>query len=134
MVTPQPRLGDIKALIEGMQRGSLKIHAGESGTSVELSAGQEVAVFRIVQECLTNALKHGGRGTDVRLHFDWTGPALTVHAASAIAPDGPPDTIDLASPRLGRGLPGMRERPSGRRLAYGRTGRRALPGDGLHPV
>jgi signal transduction histidine kinase len=29
-----------------------------------------MAVFRIVQECLTNALKHGGRGTDVRLHFD----------------------------------------------------------------
>lgn len=110
MVTPQPQLGDIESLIEGMQRGSLKIHPSESGTPVELSTGQQVAVFRIVQECLTNALKHGGRGTAVRLHFDWSGPGLTLHVASVMAhlaqgdPDGP------GSARVGRGLPGMRER------------------------
>ena len=50
MVTPQPRLSDIKALIDSMQRGSLKIRFSESGTPVELSTGQQVAVFRIVQE------------------------------------------------------------------------------------
>ncbi|MET1063669.1 MAG: histidine kinase [Arthrobacter sp.] len=110
LVTPQPRLSDIPALIDGMQRGSLKIHSGESGTPVELSTGQQVAVFRIVQECLTNALKHGGRGTDVRLHFDWNGPGLTVHAASAIAPAGKDDVAEAPTPRVGRGLPGMRER------------------------
>lgn len=110
MVTPQPRLSDVKPLIEGMQRGSLNIHSSESGTPVELSTGQQVAVFRIVQECLTNALKHGGRGTDVRLHFDWTGPGLTLHVASATAPAGRASADDPASPRVGRGLPGMRER------------------------
>jgi signal transduction histidine kinase len=110
MVTPQPRLSDLPALIEGMQRGSLTIHPSESGTPVELSTGQEMAVFRIVQECLTNALKHGGRGTEVRLHFDWSGPGLTLHVASAIAPAGKEDAGDPATPRVGRGLPGMRER------------------------
>jgi signal transduction histidine kinase len=110
MVTPQPRLSDIKALIEGMQRGSLKIHPTESGMPVELSTGQEMAVFRIVQECLTNALKHGGRGTEVRLHLDWSGPGLTLHVASAVAPAGQEDAADPATPRIGRGLPGMRER------------------------
>jgi signal transduction histidine kinase len=110
MAAPQPRLSDIPALIEGMQRGSLKIHPSESGTPVELSTGQEMAVFRIVQECLTNALKHGGRGTDVRLHFDWSGPGLTLHVASAIAPVGHEEIGDPASLRVGRGLPGMRER------------------------
>ena len=109
LVTPQPRLSDIPALIDGMQRGSLKIHSSESGTPVELSTGQQVAVFRIVQECLTNALKHGGRGTDVRLHFDWSGPGLTLHAASAVAAAGKDDAVE-ATPRVGRGLPGMRER------------------------
>ena len=109
MVTPQPRLSDIPALIEGMQRGSLKVHRSESGTSVELSTGQQMAVYRIVQECLTNALKHGGRGTDVRLHFDWSGPGLTLHVASALDP-GQADAGDPSSPRVGRGLPGMRER------------------------
>ncbi|MGO4191836.1 sensor histidine kinase [Arthrobacter sp. YAF17] len=110
MVTPQPRLTDIPALIEGMQRGSLKIHPSESGTPVELSTGQEMAVFRIVQECLTNALKHGGRGTDVRLHFDWSGPGLALHVASTIAPTGQEDAASPATHRIGRGLPGMRER------------------------
>jgi signal transduction histidine kinase len=110
MVTPQPRLSDIPALIEGMQRGSLKIQPSESGTPVELSTGQEMAVFRIVQECLTNALKHGGRGTDVRLHFDWSGPGLTLHVASAMPPAGQEDAANPATARVGRGLPGMRER------------------------
>ena len=110
MVTPQPRMSDIPALIEGMQRGSLKIHASESGTPVALSTGQEMAVFRIVQECLTNALKHGGRGTEVRLHFDWSGPGLTLHAASATAAAGHGDSGDPTTPRAGRGIPGMRER------------------------
>ena len=109
MVTPQPRLSDIPALIEGMQRGSLKVHRSESGTSVELSTGQQMAVYRIVQECLTNALKHGGRGTDVRLHFDWSGPGLTLHVASALDP-GQAGAGDPSSSRVGRGLPGMRER------------------------
>ena len=113
MVAPQPRLSDIPALIEGMQRGSLKIASSKSGTPVELSGGQEMAVFRIVQECLTNALKHGGRGTEVRLHFDWSGPGLTLHVASATAPAasaGQAHPEDRSTARVGRGLAGMRER------------------------
>lgn len=110
MPTPQPRLSDVPALIDGMQRGSLKVHPSESGRPVELSPGQQLAVFRIVQECLTNALKHGGRGSDVRLHFDWSGPGLTLHVASALAPAGREEAANPASPRAGRGLPGMRER------------------------
>ena len=145
MVTPQPRLSDIPALIEGMQRGSLKIHRSESGTLVGLSTGQQVAVFRIVQECLTNALKHGGRGSDVRLHLDWSGPGLTLHVASAIAPATQEAAADPAPSRLGRGLPGMRERAhlAGGWLTAGPDGehfrvtvfipfgaRTAIPGDG----
>ncbi|WP_312183203.1 histidine kinase, partial [Arthrobacter sp.] len=81
MSTPQPALKDIAGMVDGM-RGSLAIRDSASGEPVELSAGQQLAVFRIVQECLTNALKHGGRGAEVRLHFDWSGPGLTLHAAS----------------------------------------------------
>ncbi|WP_461189684.1 sensor histidine kinase [Arthrobacter sp. Z4-13] len=107
--TPQPRLIDIKPLIERM-RGSLKITATEAGSPASLSDGQQVAVFRIVQECLTNALKHGGRGTAVRAHFDWSGPGLTLHVASATKNPSQGNQVALEPQRLGRGLPGMRER------------------------
>jgi signal transduction histidine kinase len=110
MAVPQPRLSDIETLLEGMRRGSLKIESSESGTRVDLSGGQQVAVFRIVQECLTNALKHGGRGTAVRLHFDWSGPGLTLHVASAAAAPKQRQSAEPAPQRSGRGLPGMRER------------------------
>lgn len=110
MAVPQPRLSDIQTLIEGMQRGSLKIESSESGTRVDLSGGQQVAVFRIVQECLTNALKHGGRGTEVRLHFDWSGPGLTLHVASATVAAKHGQAAEPVPQRSGRGLPGMRER------------------------
>ena len=110
MAVPQPRLSDIEPLIEGLQRGSLKIQTSESGDRVELTGGQQVAVFRIVQESLTNALKHGGRGGAVRLHLDWSGPGLTLHVASAAAAGKHGQSTDAAPHRLGRGLPGMRER------------------------
>ncbi|TLM87706.1 sensor histidine kinase [Pseudarthrobacter sp. NamE5] len=108
--TPQPRLSDITPLIESMRRGSLEIYPSESGTPVELSGGQQVAVFRIVQECLTNALKHGGRGTGVQVHLDWSGPGLTLHVASAMPRVPDEGEGEATSSRAGRGLPGMRER------------------------
>ncbi|MFK0009326.1 sensor histidine kinase [Paenarthrobacter sp. NPDC090520] len=112
MVAPQPRLTDVPSLIERMRQGSLDIQRTESGAPVDLGAGQQLAVFRIVQECLTNALKHGGRGSLVRLHLDWSGPGLTLHAASALpvsSPLGGAGTGDNAE-RVGRGIAGMRER------------------------
>jgi len=112
MVTPQPRISDIGPLMERMRRGNLTIEQSESGVPVELGAGQQLAVFRIVQECLTNALKHGGRGTAVRVHFDWSGPGLTLHTSSELPASVPLGETDAghASNRTGRGIPGMRER------------------------
>ncbi|UVJ39369.1 sensor histidine kinase [Arthrobacter sp. CJ23] len=112
LVAPQPRLTDVGPLIERMRQGSLKVQHSESGTPVELGAGQQLAVFRIVQECLTNALKHGGRGTAVRLHLDWSGPGLTLHVASELPSSASIGGSDDggAAERVGRGIPGMRER------------------------
>ncbi|MBT2513507.1 sensor histidine kinase [Arthrobacter sp. ISL-30] len=120
MVTPQPRLSDVGPLVERMRQGNLKIQHSESGDLVELGHGQQLAVFRIVQECLTNALKHGGRGTAVRLHFDWSGPGLTLHAASDVPTSNVPasdvheksgaQVPGFEERRLGRGIAGMRER------------------------
>lgn len=108
--TPQPQLRDITTLIDGMHQGGLKVQQSDSGKPVELSSGQQVAVFRIVQECLTNALKHGGRNTAVRLHFDWSGPGMTLHISSTMPATIPGIPVMQVQQRIGRGLPGMRER------------------------
>ncbi|ASN21910.1 sensor histidine kinase [Arthrobacter sp. YN] len=112
MVAPQPLISDVGPLMERMRQGSLEIEHSESGVPVELGAGQQLAVFRIVQECLTNALKHGGRGTAVRVHFDWSGPGLTLHASSPLPASVALGERDAGQDkgRAGRGLPGMRER------------------------
>ena len=107
MRAPQPQVKDIANLIAGM-RSSLDIRDSVSGEPVDLSSGQQVAVYRIVQECLTNALKHVGRGTSVRLHFDWSGPGLAMHAASDLPERH--GSEDTQARRPGRGIPGMQER------------------------
>ncbi|MHA7304457.1 sensor histidine kinase [Arthrobacter sp. TMN-49] len=107
---PAPRLSDVKPLLERMQQGSLKIAHSESGDPVGLTTGAQVAVFRIVQECLTNALKHGGRGTAVRVHFDWSGPGLTLHISSDVPATVAGEPTEPQETRPGRGIAGMRER------------------------
>ncbi|OII68590.1 sensor histidine kinase [Streptomyces sp. CC77] len=71
-----------------------------------LPAPVELAAYRIVQESLTNALKHAAPGT-VAVALDRTDEALTVQVTSVhgeAAPDGP------RAPGSGAGLVGMRER------------------------
>lgn len=108
---PQPGLEDIPPLVEGMRSGGLHITHNESGQAKELTAGQQLAAYRIIQECLTNALKHGGRGTEVQFHLNWSGPGLTILVASAIPAAEAETTSDNEEElRVGRGIPGMRER------------------------
>ena len=109
---PQPRLADIDDLLE-QQGNSLQVERTESGSPVDLPEGQQLAVFRIVQESLTNALRHGGAGTRVTVHLDWSGPGLSLQlasyaarpASSAAGCNGGPTTAGT-----GRGIAGMRER------------------------
>ncbi|MCC9144391.1 MULTISPECIES: histidine kinase [unclassified Arthrobacter] len=105
---PQPRLEDIGELVE-QQGNSLQVERTESGVPVDLPEGQQMAVFRIVQESLTNALRHGGTGTRVTVHLDWSGPGLSLQIASYAARR---ELVAEAATtaRTGRGIPGMRER------------------------
>ncbi|MCC3278573.1 histidine kinase [Arthrobacter sp. zg-Y40] len=108
---PQPRLADIDELLE-QQGNSLQVERTESGSPVDLPEGQQLAVFRIVQESLTNALRHGGSGTRVTVHLDWSGPGLSLQIASypgrAASSAGSDSSATTAG--TGRGIAGMRER------------------------
>ncbi|MFI9588797.1 sensor histidine kinase [Nonomuraea sp. NPDC052265] len=99
--TPQPGLGQLEELVRGAGvPASLRI----GGVPGELPEGQQLAVYRIVQEALTNALKHGGPHVHARVEIDYGGPELVVRVTD--------DGRGAAAPRSpdGHGLIGMRER------------------------
>ena len=101
-----PGVADLDDLVERMSDAGLVISVERFGGSVELSAAQELAVYRIVQEGLTNALEHAGAGARARLALDERedGIALSLASQPSAPRDAPPPNP------AGRGLIGMRER------------------------
>jgi signal transduction histidine kinase len=100
---PQPGLHLIPALIDTARATGVDVRLDTVGTPVELSLGLNVTVYRIVQEGLTNVLKHA-RAThvDIRLAFEATHLDITLTNDGDGARDG--------SGGDGHGLIGIRER------------------------
>ncbi|MEU7979289.1 sensor histidine kinase [Micromonospora sp. NPDC048894] len=102
-LTPQPGLAGIAALAEQVREAGLPVTLEVADPVPTVEEGISLTVYRIVQEALTNALKHAGRATaTVRLGV--TDGCLTVVVTDTGRGPGPePD-------RIGHGLVGMRER------------------------
>lgn len=102
---PQPGMNDLDALVRGFRDSGLDVEWNSYGRAVELTDAPALAVYRIVQEGLTNALRHGDRGQPVELVFDWGTVSLAV-----IVTNGIPRGTTVPSNPVGHGIPGMRER------------------------
>jgi signal transduction histidine kinase len=74
--SPQPRLRTVRDLLKMMRDAGLEVTFVETGDRFDLTDGAELAVFRILQEALSNALKYGGEGTAVKVSFTWTDEGL----------------------------------------------------------
>ncbi|HEY9423501.1 MAG TPA: ATP-binding protein [Microterricola sp.] len=72
----QPGLQSARDLFRVMRDAGLTIVFDESGERYELKPGAELAIFRILQGALANALKHGGTGTEAKVSFSWTRDGL----------------------------------------------------------
>lgn len=68
----QPRLKSARELFKVMREAGLNISFEETGARYDLKQGAELAVYRILQESLSNTLKYGGEGTEVKVSFTWT--------------------------------------------------------------
>ncbi len=103
-LAPQPRLGRLDALLRDLAGGALHVQVIECGTPRELPPTVEVSAYRIVQEALTNVLKHStAERVVVRLVYEPRSFAVE------ITDDGRPR--DAARPAGGgHGVLGMRER------------------------
>ena len=67
---PQPTLAEIDALVERTRMAGVPVALAVEGDRRALPAGLDLAAYRVVQEALTNVVKHGrGAPTEVRVHY-----------------------------------------------------------------
>ncbi|GAB3232929.1 sensor histidine kinase [Glycomyces halotolerans] len=108
-LTPQPGLSELGALIERVREAGLPVTVKVTGEASRLSENQQLAVYRTVQEALTNVLKHATGPRRAQVSMEYRGGGLHV----AIANTGP----SVTDPGTRRGLAGLSERAA----AFGGT-------------
>jgi signal transduction histidine kinase len=114
-LAPQPGIGELEALADSVRAAGLLVNLAISGDRAGLPAAVDVSVYRIVQEALTNVLKHAGSArADVAVGC--AEDAVTIE----VTDDGTGEPGD-PGPVGGHGLAGMRERATvfGGELAAG---------------
>jgi signal transduction histidine kinase len=104
---PQPGLGDLEGLVERARAAGLRVEVAVEGQPRALSQGVDLSAYRIVQEALTNVVKHAD-GADTTVTLGYRADALEL----AVIDDGnaalrPTARADGAG---GHGIVGMRER------------------------
>jgi signal transduction histidine kinase len=103
---PQPGLGEVEGLVERVRATGLPVELHTAELPAELPAGLDLAAFRVVQEALTNVVKHAGKPrTTVTMSLDHGLLVVEVSDEGAPIPAAVP-----AVPAGGRGLIGLRER------------------------
>jgi len=101
-LAPQPSLEYVDKLVEQAREAGLPVELRVEGKPVELSAGVDLTAYRVVQEGLTNAVKHAGaKHAEVLVRYD------DGHVEVTVLDDG---AGDGGGPKGGHGLVGMRER------------------------
>lgn len=100
----EPSLRGLGSLVEAAERAGCRVRAEVDAEAAALPQAVQVSAYRIVQEALTNVLKHAGP-TDVRMVLRTAGAALVVEVGNGPAVPG-----RTPVPGSGRGLIGVRER------------------------
>ena len=100
--TPQPGLEAVGELVDHVRAAGMPVVRSVSEPDFAPSSGLQLAVYRIVQESLTNAFKHGGAGAEAAVQHLLGRAPVTVEVTNTGAANG--------AHRAGAGLTGMRER------------------------
>jgi signal transduction histidine kinase len=118
-LAPQPGLAQVPSLVEQVGRAGLRVELVVEGTKAALPPGIDLSGYRIIQEALTNAVRHGGPGpARVVVRYGEHDLELQIHNGVESA-DGNglesassrrPTDSDRQVRRSGQGLIGMRER------------------------
>lgn len=130
-LAPQPGVEGLGALLEQARRSGLEVELVTEGDPAPLPPGVDLSVYRIVQEALTNTLKHAGP-VHARVEVRYGGDVLELEISDDGAPGQP---SQAGGSDGGHGLVGMRERVAlhggqlhaDRRLEGGFVVRASLP-------
>jgi signal transduction histidine kinase len=124
-VAPQPGLGDLDALIESARAGGVTVTSSVTGTARPLPEGVDLSAYRIVQEALSNAMRHApGSEVRVRLYYGEAVLVIEVRNNGYVAATGGQRAKAGLGNGSGHGIIGMRERAVmlGGHLEVGPTG------------
>ncbi len=102
-LAPQPGMAELERLVDEVGEAGPAINLTTEGTLTNLPARLDLAVYRIIQEALTNVLKHAGPNPSVDVSVRATGDCVELR----VFDDGPGRTGHVAG---GHGIAGMRER------------------------
>jgi len=131
-LTPAPRLVDIKELVHTVEASGTPVELRTSDADRQLSPALELSIYRVVQEALTNVVKHapGARATvDLAVSDEAVRIEVTDDGGPARLPGGLAPPYAAAGTDPGHGIVGMRERTG----AFGGwLVAEPLPGRGFH--
>jgi signal transduction histidine kinase len=110
--TPQPGLADLETLLDLARGGGLSATVTYSGNPVPLPDGVDLSAYRIVQEALSNAMRHAP-GSHVHVHLAYRPDGLALEVRNAAVPASAVPALVASGVRAaggGHGIIGMRER------------------------
>lgn len=106
---PQPGLAELESLFERVRATGLEVETATEGTPFLIGPAGELTVYRIVQEAMTNAIKHSSaRRVTVRLRYAAPALELEVRDDGGVGHGAP--AVPAAGAAVGHGIEGMRER------------------------
>ncbi|MGP7997122.1 MAG: sensor histidine kinase [Streptosporangiaceae bacterium] len=107
--TPQPGLGQLTGLLDSARNAGVPVSLSVSGVPRELPQGMDLSAYRILQEALSNAMRHAP-GSAVRVDIAYFPSSVVIKVRNDLA-TGAPAVNGNGSPTVpGHGIIGMRER------------------------
>jgi signal transduction histidine kinase len=105
-LAPQPTMDDLGTVVQHCNEAGVPTELVVDGEPIRRTPGIEMTGYRVVQEALTNVVKHAGRPAHAAVRITHRPD----HVGLEVVDDGRGTTIDLLATSTGHGLVGMRER------------------------
>ena len=103
---PQPGLGDLAGIVEEARASGIEVNVSVGGDERRLAPGIELAVYRLLQESLTNVRKHAGEGAAASISIEFGPKSIAIE----VLDDGAGRSSRSQAGGSGHGVIGMRER------------------------